>query len=130
MTSPQNGLVKVRSSRGFAGTVTRFESLLETSGLTLVARIDFGADAERAGLKLPPSVLFLFGNPKAGTPVLQAVPEAAIDLPLKVLISEDRDGLVWLSYNAPEYLASRHGIPENLAANLSGIRPLVSAAAA
>lgn len=130
MTSPQNGLEKVKSPRNFAGTVTRFESLLTATGLTLFAKIDFSGDAERSGLKMPPTLMFLFGNPKAGTPVMLAVPDVAIDLPLKVLISEDSNGVVWVSYNAPEYLALRHGIPENLAPNLAGIRPLVKAAVA
>lgn len=130
MTSPQNGLEKLRSPRDFPGTVARFESLLAAAGLTLFAKIDFSSDAERAGLKMPPTVLFLFGNPKAGTPVMLSVPAVAIDLPLKVLISEDSEGAVWLSYNAPEYVSSRHNVPENLAPNLGAIRPLVRAAAA
>lgn len=130
MTSPQNGLEKIKSPRGFADTVARFESLLAATGLTLFAKIDFSGDAERSSLKMPPTLMFLFGNPKAGTPVMLAVPDLAIDLPLKVLISQDADGSVWLSYNAPEYLVSRHRIPENLAPNLAGIRPLVKAAAA
>lgn len=121
---------KVRSSRGFADTVVRFEALLAATGLTLFAKIDFSGDAERSGMKMPPTLLFIFGNPKAGTPVMLAVPDAAIDLPLKVLISQDSEGAVWLSYSSPEYLTSRHGIPENLAPNLAGIRPLVRAAAA
>ena len=128
MTTP-NGLEKVKSSRSFADTVARMESLLEAAGLTLFAKIDFSGDAERVGLKMSPMILFVFGNPKAGTPVMLAIPDSAVDLPLKVLISEDKSGEVWFSYNAPEYIASRHSIPENLAANLAGIRPLVKAAA-
>ena|SRR5690242_5076564 len=132
MTSPppQNGLEKIRSPRNFADTVARFESLLTAAGLTLFAKIDFTADAQRSGLKLPPTLLFLFGSPKAGTPVIVNVPDVAIDLPLKVLISESEEGAVWLTYNVPEYISSRHRIPENLAPNLAGIRPLVRAAAA
>jgi uncharacterized protein (DUF302 family) len=121
---------KVKSARNFADTVVRFEALLAATGLTLFVKIDFSGDAERSGMKMPPALLFIFGNPKAGTPVMLAVPDAAIDLPLKVLISEDSEGAVWLSYNSPEYLTSRHAIPENLAPNLAGIRPLVRAAAA
>jgi len=128
--SPANGLEKIKSPRGFSESVARFETLLSTAGLTLFARIDFSGDAERAGLKMFPTSLFLFGNPKAGTPVMLAYPEAAIDLPLKVLISQDADGNVWFSFNAPEYIAGRHEIPANYAANLAGIRPLVKAAAA
>src|SRR5690349_24169445 len=93
MTSslPQNGLEKIRSPRSFADTVARFESLLTAAGLTLFAKIDFTGDAQRSGLKLPPALLFLFGSPKAGTPVMQNVPDVAIDLPLKVLISESEE---------------------------------------
>jgi uncharacterized protein (DUF302 family) len=62
---------------------------------------------------MPPTKLLIFGNPKAGTPLMQARPSLAIDLPLKILVSEDGQGTVWLSYNSPEYLAQRHGVPEN-----------------
>lgn len=130
MAPSQNGLEKVKSARNFADTVARFESLLTATGLTLFAKIDFSGDAERSGLKLRPTLMFLFGSPKAGTPVMLAVPDVAIDLPLKVVISEDNEGSVWLAYNAPEYLSSRHSLPENLAPNLAAIRPLVKAAAA
>lgn len=130
MTSPRHGLEKVKSPRNFTDTVARFESLLAGAGLTLFAKIDFSGDAQRVGLKMPPTLLLVFGSPKAGTPVMLGVPEVAIDLPLKVLISEDSDGVAWLSFNAPEYISSRHNLPENLAPNLAGIRPLVKAAAA
>jgi uncharacterized protein (DUF302 family) len=75
-------------------------------------------------------LLLVFGNPKGGTPVMVAVPSSALDLPLKVLISEDADAKVWLSYNTPEYLAIRHGIPGELVKNIAGIRMLVKDAVA
>lgn len=129
MNSSPNGLAKVKSARSFADTLARFESLLESTGLTLFAKIDFSGDAGRLELKMPPCVMLLFGSPKAATPVILAVPDIAIDLPMKVLISEDNEGAVWLIYNEPEYVSSRHSIPENLAPNLAAIRPLVKAAA-
>ena len=74
-------------------------------------------------------LLMVFGNPKGGTPVMIAAPGSALDLPLKVLFSQDADGKVWLSYNTPEYLAERHDIPADLVKNIAGIRGLVQAAA-
>lgn len=124
------GIERVASSRGFEETVAHFEELMAAKGIMLFARIDFTGDAKRAGLTMPRMMLIVFGNPKGGTPVMVAAPSAALDLPLKVLVSEEADGKVWLSFNAPEYLAQRHGIPGELVANIAGIRGLVSAAAA
>jgi uncharacterized protein (DUF302 family) len=125
-----NGIERVASTRGFEETVVHFEGLLAAKGMTLFAKIDFTGDAKRAGLTMPRMLLLVFGNPKGGTPVMVAAPSSALDLPLKVLVSEEADGKVWLSFNAPEYLASRHGIPAELVANIAGIRALVGAAAA
>ena len=94
--------------------------------MMLFAKIDFTGDAKRAGLTMPRMMLLVFGNPKGGTPVMVAAPSSALDLPLKVLVSEEADGKVWLSFNAPEYLAQRHGIPAELVANIAGIRGLVA----
>jgi uncharacterized protein (DUF302 family) len=124
------GIDTVASPRNFADTIAHFESLLATRGLTLFAKIDFTADAKKSGLDMPPTQLLIFGNPKGGTPVMLAAPSAALDLPLKVLVSQDAAGRVWLSYNTPEYLAERHAIPADLVKNIAGIRPLVQAAAA
>jgi uncharacterized protein (DUF302 family) len=79
---------------------------------------------------MPPTRMLIFGNPKAGTPVMLAAPSSALDLPLKVLIAQDKNGKVWISYNTPEYLAERHAIPAELLLNIAGIRGLVQAAAA
>lgn len=124
----KNGIERVASSRGFAETVAHLESLIVKRGLTLFAKIDFSGDAKRAGPEMPPTQLLIFGNPKAGTPVMVAVPNAALDLPLKALISQDRNGKVWVNYNAPEYLRERHGIPADLLKNVSGVGALVEAA--
>ena len=123
------GIERVASSRGFEETVAHFEQLLAAKGMILFAKIDFTGDAKRAGLTMPRTMLLVFGNPKGGTPVMVAAPSSALDLPLKVLISEEADARVWLSFNSPEYLAVRHGIPAELVANIAGIRGLVGAAA-
>ena len=124
------GIERVASSRGFDETVAHFEDLLKAKGMMLFAKIDFTGDAKRAGLTMPRMILLVFGNPKGGTPVMVAAPTSALDLPLKALVSEEGDGKVWLSFNSPEYLAQRHGIPPELVANIAGIRGLVAAAAA
>jgi uncharacterized protein (DUF302 family) len=124
------GIERVASTRGFDETVVHFEQLIAAKGMMLFAKIDFTGDAKRAGLTMPRMMLLVFGNPKGGTPVMVAAPSSALDLPLKVLVSEEADGEVWLSFNSPEYLAQRHGIPSELVANIAGIRGLVGAAAA
>ena len=124
-----NGIERVASSRGFDETVAHFEGLIMAKGMMLFAKIDFTGDAKRAGLTMPRMMLLVFGNPKGGTPVMVAAPSAALDLPLKVLVTEEADGKVWMSFNASEYLAQRHGIPAELVANIAGIRGLVNAVA-
>jgi uncharacterized protein (DUF302 family) len=124
------GIEQIASTRDFAATVAHLESVLTAKGLTIFAKIDFSGDAERAGLKMPPTQALIFGNPKAGTPVMLAAPGSALDLPLKIVVSEDAKGKIWLSYNSPEYLAGRHEIPAELLKNIAGIRALASAAAA
>ena len=123
------GIERTASARGFDETVAHFEQLLTAKGMMLFAKIDFTGDAKRAGLTMPRMLLLVFGNPKSGTPVIVAAPSSALDLPLKVLVSEEDGGKVWMSFNAPEYLAQRHGIPAELVANIAGIRGLVGAAA-
>jgi uncharacterized protein (DUF302 family) len=125
MTEMQNGLVRVASRHSFEETVSRIESFLREKGIKLFATIDHSAEAERAGLNIPPTKVLIFGNAKAGTPVMLAAPSAAIDLPLKVLVAEEENGGVWVSYNTPEYLQQRHGFPVELAANLAGVRAVV-----
>ncbi|BAN28137.1 DUF302 domain-containing protein [Caballeronia insecticola] len=123
-----NGVVTVASTQGALATADKLEALIRARGLTLFARIDFSGDAARAGLAMPPSQLLVFGNPQAGTPLMQAVPTAALDLPLKVLAWEDADGRAWLSYNAPDYLRARHGLDAGFMKPLSGVVALVEAA--
>jgi uncharacterized protein (DUF302 family) len=124
-----NGVVNVASNYSVSETIDRLESLVKSKQLTVFARIDFSGDAAKVGLSMPPTQLLIFGNPKAGTPLMLAVPSAAIDLPLKALAWQDSGGGVWLSYNAPEYLKTRHALPETLLPNIAGIKALVEQAA-
>jgi len=120
-----NGILQVVSKYPFAETVARLESAITSRGLTIFSRIDFSGGAAKAGLRMNPTRLVIFGNPKAGTPLMIAAPTVAIDFPLKVLVSEDSSGKVVVSYNTPEYLAGRHNIPEDLVKNIAGIEPVV-----
>ena len=130
MASEASGLVDVRSSHSVDRTVERLKELLAANGATLFALIDHSGEAERAGLTLRPTKLLVFGSPRAGTPVMLASPSAAIDLPLKILVREDAGGQVWISYNAPEYLRTRHQIPDDLMPNLATAEALVRTVAA
>ena len=123
------GIERIRSTHEFAATVEKLESIVKLKGLLVFAKIDFGGDAQRAGLNMAPTQMVIFGNPKGGTPVMLAAPSAAVDLPLKVLVAQDEAGKVWLSYNTPEYLVERHGIPASLLPNLAGVRGIAQAAA-
>lgn len=127
--SAGNGIIRVMSAHSFADTLTRLESVLASRGLTVFARIDFSGDAERAGLEMKPTQLLIFGNPRTGTPLMVAAPTIAVDFPLKVLVSEDETRRVWVTYNSLEYLKTRHGVPEELMKNISGIISVVAATA-
>jgi uncharacterized protein (DUF302 family) len=122
---PDNGMVHLSSPYSVAETIKRLESLLHAQGLTEFCRIDHSCEAEKAGLKMHPTEVIIFGSPKGGTPVMTAAPTVAIDLPLKALIWEDGGGKVWVSYNSPEYLKQRHNIPDELVKNIAGIGPLL-----
>ena len=106
----RTGIVDVACQRPVAATVDRLESLLKSKGLTVFARIDQAGAAAAVGLAMRPMVLLIFGDPKAGTPLMEQHPSLAIDLPLKALVWESAEGKVWLSYNSPEYLQKRHGL--------------------
>ena len=122
------GLAHVASRYSVPETLGRLETVAKSRGLTVFARIDFSGDAQKVGLVMRPAQLLIFGNPKAGTPLMIVSPSIAIDLPLKALAWEDGDGKVWLSYNKPEYLMERHGLPADLVKNISGIGGLVEKA--
>jgi uncharacterized protein (DUF302 family)/uncharacterized membrane protein YidH (DUF202 family) len=126
---PENGIVRTASSHSVEETVTRLKSILEAKGVKLFAIVDHSGEAASAGLKMPNTKLFIFGNPKAGTPLMLASPSAALDLPLKILIAEDATGKVWISYNAPAYLQARHHLPPALMRNIAVIETLAAQAA-
>jgi uncharacterized protein (DUF302 family) len=124
-----NGIVQIASSHPVDQVVEKLKGILESKGVTLFAIIDHSGEAARAGMAMPNTKLLIFGNPKAGTPVMLAAPGAAIDLPLKILVAEDRAGKVTVSYNSTQFLAERHGVSPELMKNLSVIETLAAAAA-
>ena len=121
--------MQVASKRTVDETVDRLESILAERGLQLFALVDHCGEAAKVGMKMRPTKLLIFGSPKGGTPVMVAAPTIAIDLPLKVLVSEDENGKVWISYNTPEYLQQRHAVPQELVKNIAGVGALVAKAA-
>ena len=123
-----NGLTRVASPHSVEETIERLQSILKERNLQLFALIDHSGEAEKAGLKMRPTKLLIFGSPKGGTPVMVAAPTIAIDLPLKALVSEDEGGKVWVTYNTPEYLQQRHNVPGDLVKNISGVGALVAKA--
>jgi uncharacterized protein (DUF302 family) len=125
----KNGVVDVPSNHSVDETVDRVKNILQTKAVTLFALIDHSGEAAKVGMKMRPTKLLIFGNPKAGTPVMQAAPSIAIDLPLKILVWEDEQGKVWISYNSPEYLMERHGVPADLLPNISVVETLAAKAA-
>ena len=123
-----NGLVQVASRYSVDESVQRLESLFGQKGLQVFAVIDHSGEAAKVGLKMRPTKVVIFGSPKGGTPLMVAAPTLAIDLPLKALVSEDENGKVVVSYNSPEYLQQRHGVPEELIKNIAGAGALVAKA--
>jgi uncharacterized protein (DUF302 family) len=122
-------LVDKSSNHSVEQTVERLKEILRSKGVTLFALIDHSGEAEKVGMKMLPTKLLIFGNPKAGTPLMQAAPSSAIDLPLKILVWEDKQGKTWVSYNSPEYLAERHSLPQELIANIAIVEALALKAA-
>jgi len=123
-----NGLVHVPSRYSVDETVKRLQSVLAAKGLQVFALVDHSGEAEKVGLKMQPTKLVIFGSPQAGTPLMVAAPTLAIDLPLKTLMWQDENKKVWVSYNSPEYLQERHGVPADLVKNISGLGVLVAKA--
>jgi uncharacterized protein (DUF302 family) len=129
-----DGLVTVPSAHNAKQTVDRMEAALKAGGATVFARIDHAAGATATGQTLRPTELIIFGNPKAGTPVLQAAQTAGIDLPMKALAWEDAAGKTWVSYNDPAWVASRHAVQKDMAALVdtmaAGLKAVVTKATA
>ena len=131
MTSiADNGLVHLSSSYSVAETIKRLETSLLAHGVSIFCRVDHSGEAEKVGLRMPPTQLLIFGSPKGGTPLMLASPTAAIDLPLKALVWQDAGGKVWLTYNSAEYLQQRHNLAADLLKNIAGPTPLLQAAVA
>jgi uncharacterized protein (DUF302 family) len=123
------GIIAIPSTHSVEVTVDRLQKLLHDKGVTLFALVDHSGEAEKAGLKMPPTKLLIFGSPKSGTPLMLYAPSVAIDLPLKILVSEDSRGAVWISYNSLPYLKERHDLPEALLQNISVVEALAAKAA-
>jgi len=128
-SNPENGIVTIPSHRSVDQTVRKFEEILETKGVRVFALVDHSGEAEKAGMEMRPTKLLIFGNPKAGTPLMTASPSIALDLPMKALVWEDADGKVWISYNSAAYLQARHGLPQELVRNIAVLESLAAQAA-
>lgn len=109
-STQQNGITKLQSPYDFTQTQTKFEQVLTDKNLTLFAKVDHSANAKKADLTLAPTVTYIFGNPKVGTPLMQCQQSFGLDLPQKMLIYQDEQGKVFMAYNNPSYLATRHNL--------------------
>jgi len=127
--NPDNGIVTIPGHHSVDETVQKVQAILAAKGVKLFVVVDHSGEAEKAGLKMNPTKLLIFGNPKAGTPLMLASPTSAIDLPLKILVWQDAQGKSWVSYNSPAYLQQRHDFPATLLQNIAIVETLASKAA-
>lgn len=127
VTARESHTMKLPSPYSFADTLARLRSTLTANGMIVFATIDHQAAARDVGLDMPPTTVLIFGNPKAGTPLMQAAPDFALDLPLRVLVREDPMGRTWLVYDAAAALEGRHGLPAGMAARLAPAEKLLAA---
>jgi len=125
-----NGIVNTPSNHSVDETIGKLNGILQAKGVAVFALVDHSGEAEKAGMKMRPTKLLIFGNPKAGTPLMLAAPSSAIDLPLKLLIWEDANRKVWISYNSLAYLQERHGLPDELMSNIAVVEALAAQAGA
>ena len=123
------GIETIVSNHSVDETVARLQSLLKEKGIKLFALIDHSGEAIAAGLSMRPTKLLIFGNAKAGTPLMLEAPSTGLDLPLKILVAETESGKTILFWNDPAWLQTRHDFPENLIANLAAVQALAHAAA-
>ncbi len=126
--SARTGIVDTPSNHSVEETVARLKGILQSKGVTLFALIDHSGEAEKAGMAMRPTKLLIFGNPKAGTPLMLASPSSALDLPLKILVWEDGEGKVWITYNSPAYLQERHNLPPDVLQNIALVETLAAKA--
>ena len=124
-----NGITSLPAASSVDKTVEKLKALLEAKGVTLFALVDHSGEAEKVGMAMRSTKLLIFGSPRAGTPLMLAAPSIAIDLPLKILVSEDNQGKTWISYNTPEYLRERHHLPPELLPSIAVIEALAAKAA-
>jgi uncharacterized protein (DUF302 family) len=129
MSSTANGIIDKPGNHSVDETAEKLRAILRAKGIPLFALVDHSGEAAKVGMKMRPTKLLIFGNPKAGTPLMQASPSVAIDLPLKILIWEDAAGKVWVSYNSSTYLRERHHLPEELERNIAVVETLAAEAA-
>jgi len=126
--SKNDGIIDTPSHHSVDQTVEKLKGILAVKGVALFALVDHSGEAEKVGMKMPPTKLLIFGSPKAGTPLMLAAPSIAIDLPLKILVWEDTQGKVWVSYNSLAYLRERHGVPQELLQNIAVVETLAAKA--
>lgn len=125
MANPaENGVVTLLSPHSVDETVSRLLQVLKSKGIKTFALVDHSGEAEKAGLQMPNTKLIIFGNPKGGTRLMLAAPTIALDLPLKILVWEGAGAQTWMTYNSPEFLANRHGLPAELMEPLAGTAAL------
>jgi uncharacterized protein (DUF302 family) len=123
-----DGVTKRESRYSVAQTVDRLEAVLKERGITVFARIDHAGEATKVGLSLPPTQVLIFGNPRAGTPLMVAHPTIAIDLPMKALAWQDAAGKVWIGFNSADYMKKRHDLTDEQAKSLAVVGALIDAA--
>ncbi len=128
-TDTKSGIIAIPSHHSVDETMEKLRGILQAKGVTLFALVDHSGEAAKVGLKMPATKLLIFGNPKAGTPLMLASPSIALDLPLKILVAEDAHGKVSISYNSPEYLMQRHALPPELLPNIAVVEALAANAA-
>ena len=129
MAANYSGIVTIPTAHSVDQTVDKLRDLLQTKGITLFALVDHSGEAAKAGMEMPNTKLLIFGSPKAGTPVMLASPSIALDLPMKILVSEDAAGNAFLSYNSAQFLTERHGVPPEPMKNLAAIEGIAAEAA-
>jgi uncharacterized protein (DUF302 family) len=127
--SKGNGIIDTSSSHSVDQIVEKLKGMLAAKGVTVFAVVDHSGEAAKVGMKMPPTKLLIFGSPKAGTPLMLAAPSIAIDLPLKILVWEDSQAKVWVSYNSAQYLQERHNLPSELLQNIAVVETLAAKAA-
>ena len=128
--NPSNGIVTLPSRHSVDDTVANIQQILAAKNIQLFAVVDHSGEAAKVGLDLPPTKLLIFGNAKAGTPLMLASPTTALDLPLKLLVAQNGAGEVLVSYNSPSYLQERHGFPLDLLPNIAALAAIAAQAAA